>query len=508
MTGRDDTAGPSGPGAATEIPLWSAVARGARANALGEASVQVLRLAGLVVLARALSPGDFGLFRVLRAISAIAMLVGEAGIADALVQRMTLEPEHEAAGWWLTLVAAVAAGLILFATAPLIAAAMAMPFLAPATRLLCLPIVLEGTAVVAGARLRRKLRFGPLAAAETLAEAGFFAAALLLLYWGLPGWSLPGGLAARCVVHAAALWAASAYAPAGMLQVSAARDIGRFSISAMGAGSLRIVSRNADYLLVGRLLGSSALGAYSMAWDLLLFVPDRLYSVIGRIALPAFSRLQRDDEALAAAYRALLNYLSRLTLPIAACLAVASAELLVGAYGRHWFPAATPVRLLSVGLATMGLRMAVGSIYFAKDHPSFEIYLQGARLFLIVSSVPLLVPGGLFAVCVGMSAIETTVSLTGQLLVCRLIGMRFSSLTSAITPGLRVAACCAIATAVGKAIAWSAHLGGPLAVPVIVALPMLTFCWLEATTARHALRRFVRVREPGIVATNPQSESA
>jgi PST family polysaccharide transporter len=475
-------------GGASDSWLWTAVARGARANALGEAGVQVLRLAGLVVLARALAPGDFGLFRVLRAVSAVAMLVTEAGVADALVQRRTLEPEHEAAGWWLTLAAAVAVGLILFAAAPLIATAMGMPFLTQSTRLLCLPIVLEGSAIVGSARLRRRLSFGPLAASEALAEAGFLATALILLHWNLPAWSLPGGLAARWAVHAGAIWIASAYAPHQIVQVSAARDISRFSMSALGAGCLRILSRNADYLLIGRLLGSSALGFYSMAWDLFQFVPDRLYSVIGRIALPAFSRIQDDDAVLSAAYRALIGHLSRLILPIAACLAVAASQLLVGLYGDRWLPAATPVRLLSLGLGTMGLRMAVGSVYFAKDHPSLEIWLQGARLLLIVISIPLLVRWGLFAVCVAMSAIEAAVSFTGQVLVCRLIGLRLSSLLGAILPGLKVAACCAIATAVAGAIVRSAHLAGAPALPVIVTLPALTFCLMEAGTARDTLR--------------------
>lgn len=494
-------------GAATD-GLRAAVFRSARDNALGEASVQILRLAGLVVLARALSPGDFGLFRVLRAICAVSMLFAESGISDALVQRKCLEPEHEAAGWWLTLTAAVAATSILFFGAPLIAAAMAMPFLAPATRLLCLPVILEGTAVVGTAQLRRKLRFGPLAIAEALAEAGFLIAALALLYYGMPRWSLPGALAARWVVHAAVIWIASAYAPRQMLKLSAARDIGRFSSSALGAGVLRVFSRNADYILVGRLLGSSALGFYSMAWDLLQFVPDRLYSVIGRIALPAFSQLQDDDEALGAAYRTFINYLSRLIFPIAACVAVAAPEVTVGLYGIHWSPAATPIRLLALGLGTMGLRMAVGSVYFAKDHPSFEIYMQGARLALIVTAVPLLAPGGLFAVCVAMSTIEFATSLAGQLLACVVTGMRFSKLAAATLPGLRVAGYCSIATSGGRAIAWSAHLSGAYALPAIIVPPTIALCWFEAETLRLTLNRVLATRATRIVPAHAQSEGA
>ena len=60
----------------------------------------------------------------------------------------------------------------------------------------------------------------------------------------------------------------------------------------MAGRLLCTVSSNADYLLVGRLLGSSALGFYGMAWDLLRFLPDRLYKVAGRVTVPAFCRMQ------------------------------------------------------------------------------------------------------------------------------------------------------------------------------------------------------------------------
>ena len=77
------------------------------------------------------------------------------------------------------------------------------------------------------------------------------------------------------------------------------RDLRNFAATVWGGSLLGLVSGNADFLLVGRLLGASALGFYMLAWDLLRFVPDRLYKVAGRVTFPAFCLLQDNDPELA-----------------------------------------------------------------------------------------------------------------------------------------------------------------------------------------------------------------
>jgi len=172
---------------------------------------------------------------------------------------------------------------------------MAMPRLIAGLRLISLPLLLEGSAVVGNARLRRELRFRAVALADVIAEAAFLVTALLLLARGMAPWSLPGALAARLTAHAIAIWVADPRVPLGKPTIAAAREMARFALGAFGGRVTTTLSANTDYLLVGGLLGGATLGFYSMAWDLLRFVPDRLHRVAGRVALPAFCRLQDDD---------------------------------------------------------------------------------------------------------------------------------------------------------------------------------------------------------------------
>ena len=87
-----------------ETWVWQAFARGVRNNILGEIGVQFVRIGGMVVLARALAPSDFGLFRVLITVTTIVMIINELGVPDTLVQRRDLQVEHERTAAWANLV--------------------------------------------------------------------------------------------------------------------------------------------------------------------------------------------------------------------------------------------------------------------------------------------------------------------------------------------------------------------------------------------------------------------
>lgn len=485
MTPRSVSAAPSTPSSELGLQnLWTAFAQSVRDNVIGEVAVQVLRFGGLIVLARALRPDDFGLFRILVVVSAFAMLTIESGIPDALIQKKVLTPAHESTAWYVSIVLAAISTAILYLMAPLLAHLMRMPRLIVGIQLLCVPILLEGTAVTANARLRRALRFGALAVADVAGEAGFLVVALVFLWNGYPRASLPAGLGARFALHAVAVWIADPYFPRESPRVWAGRDLVRFSSSATGAKLISTLSSNADFLLVGRLLGSSALGFYSMAWDLLRFIPDRLYRVAGRVTLPAFCRLQDDNVRLARAYRAFFRYLARIIIPLVTCAVIVAPELIGAIYGAQWLPAARPLRFLAPGLILLGLRCGIGSIYFTKDHPSFDTYQNSVRTLLIVAVVIPTSVIGLDAVSIGMSVVESVVTIGGVWLACMLIDLRIVTLIEEALPALVVTVLCALATIAGKSLAIALDLHGATVAAFAIVPALLVFAWREAAVFR------------------------
>jgi hypothetical protein len=140
--------------------LWHAFARSVRANVMAEFVVQALRIRGIVVPARALSPHDFGLFKILVVVATFATLLNEAGSPDALIQRRDIRREHEWTAWWMSIGLALLTSSLVYSGAPGLEHLMKMPGLREGVCLLCILFLLEGAAVTANARLRRDLRFG------------------------------------------------------------------------------------------------------------------------------------------------------------------------------------------------------------------------------------------------------------------------------------------------------------------------------------------------------------
>jgi O-antigen/teichoic acid export membrane protein len=356
---------------------------------------------------------------------------------------------------------------------------------------------MDSTTVTANARLRRELRFGALALADVMAETAFLATAIVFLWIGRPDLSLAAALAARFAAHALTIWVADARVPAVMPTIAAVRDFTRFAMSVLGGQVTIALSANIDYLLVGRFLGSATLGFYSIAWDLLRFFPFRLHRIAVRVTFPAFCKLQDDDEALARAYKEFFTYVARIVLPVLACMAIAAPELISTVYGPRWLPAAVPLRLLAGGLALAGLREGIGTIFYAKDHPSFDIMLNGVRLVLIVAVIWMFKGYGIFGISVGMSVVEGVISLAGMALAAWLINTRLRDLLIFAFPGLRLAGLCAIATLAGKLATHVANLEGPMALAPMVLLPAVTLCWIEsATMSRMVGAAFTRADAP------------
>jgi O-antigen/teichoic acid export membrane protein len=475
---------------ASSRSLWQAFARGVRDNALAESAVQTLRVGGRILLARRLTPADFGTFKAAFIISGFGMLLNEAGLADALVQRKELTPRHEATVWWLTLGFALIISSGLYVLAPALASVMAMPELTHGVRLLCPCMLFAGTTITANARLRRQLRFSILALADALSELCFLLAALLLLVCGLPRISLMVGLGVRLASNAFALWMTAPYLPTTRPSLSAGRDLAQFSLSACAGQLVTVASWNADFILIGALLGSKALGFYMIAWELLRFIPDRLYKVVIRTAMPAFCRLQDDNRELARGYCTLISYMGRLVLPAVVCAAIAAPEVIGTLYGPQWLKTAVLLRWLAPGLALVGMRSGIGAIYYSKGRPGLDIYLNGARLCMILVTVTALAPHGLIAVSAGMSAVEGSIGILGQAMVCLLITLSPSALLVAAWPGLKLAILCGLATVAAKIAVAAINLNGVLQIALIVAAPAVVFCAYEMRALRALLQTF------------------
>jgi PST family polysaccharide transporter len=258
-----------------------------------------LQFAVLPVLARILGPSSYGLVGLAMPFILLANKVSDAGLGNALVRTPNPSRALESTVFWLSVAVCVGLTLLIWAIALPAAHMLNEPGLAPILMALSSLLVVSGSLSVANARIMRERRFAVFAAGETCASAVSAAAAIGAALAGAGAWSL--------VVQQLVLWAikavwvstAARFRPAFICQPSLAKPHMSFGLHAAASDVADFIGKNAPTVIVGAILGVTAVGRLSMSLQLIR-LPDNLIS--GPIYLAVFTAVARlgDDRRPAA----------------------------------------------------------------------------------------------------------------------------------------------------------------------------------------------------------------
>jgi PST family polysaccharide transporter len=360
----------AGPPPGRADALTRAFAGGIAWTAAARWSAQAISWGATLVVARFLSPADYGLVAMATVFIGLVAIVNEFGVGMTVVTLRDLSDEQIAQLHGLALAVGVINGTLSIALARLVAAFFGRPELVAIVSLLGVTFVAAGLRTVPTAMLQRSFRYRALAAIES---AQAVVAALVALGAALAGagyWALVGSQLVAAVVWTAA---ASATAPARLAWPSrrvlgGAFDFTRHQLT----GSIAwYCYSSSDFVVAGRVLGAVELGTYSLAWTFARIVPERLANVVIGVA-PSFLAAVRDDlPVLRQWIYALTEALALVTFPMLVGIALTAPDLVHLAVGDRWQSAVMPLRLLALygafdsvlQLVTRGL-VAAGDVRF------------------------------------------------------------------------------------------------------------------------------------------------
>jgi PST family polysaccharide transporter len=375
----------------TPADLGRRSARGAGITLAGQALRIVLQLASTTVLARLLSPRDYGLLAVGLVVVGVGEVFRDMGLSTSAVRARTLTPGQRDGLFWLNTAAGALLGLVAFAAAPLVAAAFSQPVLADVTRLLALTFVLNGLATQHRAGLTRDLRFGSLVvvdlAAQVLALGVAISAAALGWGWrALVAQQLTQAAVVLLLVVLLGRW----------LPGRPRRGVGlmphlRFGGGITGTHLLYYLGNNLDSLALGLWSGPVALGIYNRGFQLLMTPLNQIRSPASTVAVPVLARLQDDTDRFG-------EYLRRGQLALGYTL-VAGMALVAGAaeplvhllLGSRWDAVAPVLALLAIAGGAQTLAFVGSWVYLSRG-------LSGALLRYTVLSL------ALSAVCIAVGS--------------------------------------------------------------------------------------------------------
>jgi O-antigen/teichoic acid export membrane protein len=308
---------------------------------------RVITLCVFITLARILEPTAFGLVSLAAVFVSLMQVFIDQGFSQAIIQRPTLEPGHLDSAFWSSLVLGCLLTVAGVAGAGLVADALGQPDLAPILRWLSASLIISALSSTPEAILRRDLAFRSLAVRQLIAAAagGSVAVAAAVLGYGV--WSLVVQLIVQGGVGALVLWIAVPWRPGLAVSWRYFRDLFSFGSSIVAMNMLNFLNRQSDDLLIGVVLGTRALGYYSVGYRVLLLLTDVMTRTIESVAFPLFSRVQGDIARLRRGYLMATQVSAAIATPVYLGLAALAPELIDVLFGPKWAAAVPVMQVLS-----------------------------------------------------------------------------------------------------------------------------------------------------------------
>lgn len=340
------------------------------------------QLIGLAVLARLLTPADYGLMAMVSVFVALAFLLRDMGTAAAIIQKADLDEETVNAVFWLNAMTGFGLLIITALISPLVAMAFRAPQLTKLLILAAIAFPISALTIVNQALLERRSQFRTVARIEIVSTAVALLLAIIAAYHGLGAYSLVLQAVAASVFASAQYGLAAKWLPRRRVQWRRLRQLLGFTGNLVGFNFINYFSRNADSMIIGRFLGSSALGSYSVAYKLMLFPLQNLTFVLTRAMYPVLCRHQNEPDQMRDLYLRALRALSMVTAPLMAGALVLREPLIRIVFGPQWQQSAEVLAWLAPTGFLQSIISTTGGVLMARGRTDvlFRLGLLSAAL--------------------------------------------------------------------------------------------------------------------------------
>ena len=350
------------------MSLKKRVLQGTKWVALANIFKQVMRIVSLVIFAKILTPDDFGIFSILMIFVSFLIMFVDMGTAAALIHIKRPTQKLLSSIFFFNIFIGIFLFLLLVLFSGIIADFFEKPILENLLILIAINFIVMSFGVVQKARFEKNLDVKYLTLSESFAIFIGIVVAIISAYYGYGVYSLVVQTLITSFVTVGLIWFISSWKPSFYFSFSEIQKIWKYTANLSAFNFVNYFSRNADNILIGKFLNTSALGVYSLAYNIMLYPLQNISRVLIRILFPAFSHIQDDNVKFKRAYLKVIFFIALISFPIMVGL-MATAELFVEVvFGDKW----KSLAILLIILAPVGMIKSIGetngSIYMAKGN--------------------------------------------------------------------------------------------------------------------------------------------
>jgi O-antigen/teichoic acid export membrane protein len=368
---------------ATSAVLWSGADVTVR---------QLVQFAVALLLARLLSPAEFGVIAMISVFIGVGAVVIDSGFGAALVQRPETTPAEESSVFYFSIGAGCMAGLTLGLIGPGIARFFRQPVIAPLAWLMGFNLFVSSFGTVHSALLTKALDFRTQMKIAVAASAVSGAVAVLLASLGGNVWSLAWQAVVSTAVTVALLWRFSPWRPHLAFERHALGNLFRFGGFLLLSGVLDQIHVRLSGIVIGRWYGAADLGLYGRAEGTCQVPTNVVATVANRVAFPVFAQVAMDAERLRRGVRRSLEAMILLNTPIMLGLVVVGGPVVLTLFGEKWGPSIPLLRVLALAGLLWPLHVINLNALVAQGRSQeffrLEVAKKGLGLVLLLSAAP------------------------------------------------------------------------------------------------------------------------
>lgn len=348
--------------------IWSFIDRG---------GTQVLNLLVIFVLARLVTPEEFGTVAMITVFTNFAIRFVDFGFSAALIYKKNIDQDDINTVFFFNLIVAVILSLLFYFLSPVIANFYGKSILEILTKVMCVIFIITSLTGVNKSLITKELKF-------KLNTKIFLAAfilssvlAIILAYLGFGVWSILVKILSQEAFQTLFFLVFYPVHQKPVFKKKSFTDMFKMGRNVAGTSLINYWSRNADNLLIGKMLGGGALGIYSKAYAVMLLPLTNFSRVISKVMFPSFSLINENIPEIRRIYLSATRVIAFLTFPLMGGLAIVSREFVLVTFGPEWSAMIPLISILAVLGATQSILSLNGTIFYSlgKSHIAFRLTL-------------------------------------------------------------------------------------------------------------------------------------
>lgn len=354
-----------------------------------------------VILARLLSPSDYGMLAMIAVFNAIAMAFVNSGFGNALIRKPDLTEDDNCTAFYFNVVAGVVMTGGIWLIAPWVAIFYDKPILTQLLRVEGLLLIISSFTIVQNSQLSRALNFKAKMIINITSQVIAGAVAIYAAYHGFGVWSLVIQHFASSIIRLILLWIISPWRPRGKWNKSSFRYLWGFGSKMLASGLLDTVYSNIYPIVIGKFYSAADLGQYTRAKGYADLPSQGLTGVLQQVTFPVLSQIQEDNDRLAKSYRRMLRFAVFLVFPIMMGMAALAYPLVVALVTEKWAPCVPYLQVICLASMWYPVHAINLNLLQVKGRSDLFLRLEIIKKAIVTIAIFICVPFGIMGICIG-----------------------------------------------------------------------------------------------------------